>query len=75
MPEVRVTATGALRACLGDGITVAAGQTVQEAMEGLQLDTDSGLVCIPVVNGRVVEWHHRLEPGDELQLTLIIAGG
>jgi len=73
--DVRVTATGELKVRLHDGATVAAGQSVRQATESLELDTTSGLILIPVVNGRAVAWDRILEPGDELTLVPVIAGG
>lgn len=75
MADVKVIATGALNKRLYEGATVVSGQTVKQATEDLKLDTDGGLALIPVVNGRAVEWHYILRPGDELHLVPIVAGG
>jgi molybdopterin converting factor small subunit len=75
MADVKVIATGALNKRLHEGATVAAGQTVRQATEDLKLDIAGGLALIPLVNGRAVEWHHILKPGDELHLVPIVAGG
>ena len=71
--NVTITAYGMLKNHLPEGTVVHAGQTAGQAVEGLQLDLTEAVVL--VINGRVVDWNHILEPGDQLQLVLAIGGG
>lgn len=71
--EVRVTAFGILKEHLPQEVTVAPGQTVGQAVEGLQLELQDAVAV--VVNERVVGWNYVLQPGDELQLLPAIGGG
>lgn len=73
MNTVTVTGFGLLKEYLPGEVTVNAGQTAGEAIEGLQLGLTDAIAL--VVNGRVVSWDHPLEPGDRLQLVPAIGGG
>ena len=71
--EVTVSAFGLIKDFLPEGTTVAAGQTVGQAVAGLGLGIGEALAV--VVNERVVSWNYMLQPGDHLQLIPAIGGG
>jgi sulfur carrier protein ThiS len=75
MKEIQVSGVGAVKEQLGEGVTVAPGQTVKGAVVSLKLGTARGLPLTPMVNGRVVEWGYVLQPGDRLVLVPTIGGG
>ena len=75
MHEVQVSGVGWLREPLGEGLTVAPGQTVAQAVASLKVTTAEGLPLTPMVNERVVEWGYILQPGDRLVLVPTIGGG
>jgi sulfur carrier protein ThiS len=75
MDQVSVTGLGRLKERLGKDTTVAPGQTVAQALEGLQLGTVGGLPLTPMVNGRVSTGDYVLKPGDRLVLVPTIGGG
>ena len=54
-------------------VQVAAGQTVLEALAGLE--NRLGRPVIAVVNGRVTDLAYRLQPGDQVRLVPQIGGG
>jgi molybdopterin converting factor small subunit len=75
MKEIKVVGVGRLKEYLSEGVTVAAGQTVCQAMESLNLAATGGLPITPMVNDRLVEWSYTLQPGDRLVLVPTIGGG
>jgi molybdopterin converting factor small subunit len=75
MKEIQVSGVGGVKEQLGEGVTVAPGQTVGEAVASLNLGTAGGLPLTPMVNDRVVEWGYVLQPGDKLVLVPTIGGG
>jgi molybdopterin converting factor small subunit len=75
MNEIQVSGVGWLKTQLGEGLTVAPGQTVGEAVGSLKLGTAKGLPLTPVVNNRVVEWGYILQPGDSVVLVPTLGGG
>jgi len=75
MKEITVVGVGRLKEHLGEGVTVAAGQTVRQAIESLNLGEAGGLPITLMVNDRLVEWDHVLRPGDGLVLVPTIGGG
>jgi hypothetical protein len=75
MNPVAVTGLGSLKKRLGEGLTVAPGQSVGQAMAGLGLEAAGGLPVTPLVNDRVVERSYVLQPGDMLKLVPTMGGG
>jgi sulfur carrier protein ThiS len=71
--RVAVSAVGLLKSHVAKGMTVAAGQTVAQAVEGLGLATGEGIV--PLVNGRLARWDTLLADGDRLELVQSVGGG
>ena len=75
MKDITVVGVGRLKEHLDEGVTVAAGQTVRQAIESLNLGEAGGLPITPMVNDRLVEWSYVLQPDDRLVLVPTIGGG
>ena len=75
MKEIEVVGVGRLKEYLGEGVAVAADQTVRQAIESLNLGEAGGLPMTPMVNDRLVEWSYMLQPDDRLVLVPTIGGG
>jgi sulfur carrier protein ThiS len=73
MGKVKVITVGLLKAHVPEETTVAAGQTVAQAVEMLGLHTGEGIV--PLVNGRLAFWDTLLRDGDRLELVQSVSGG
>ena len=54
-------------------VQVAAGQTVLEALTGLEIHLDRPVIA--VVNGRVTDIAYCLQPGDQVRMVPQIGGG
>ena len=71
--EATISAFGMIKEHLPQETTVAAGQTVGQAITGLNLNLSEAVAII--VNERVVSWNYVLQPGDHVQLLPAIGGG
>jgi len=71
--KIRVEAYGSLRRHVPVGTVVDEAYTVGQAIERLNLPTNSGLVML--LNGQIAHWNTSLQDGDVLQLVPVLAGG